>query len=88
MEQVDIAVIRLYGSWTDFPDGAHDFITNILTTGNYEKLYKQITENEKETKELLIDFQEENPGELKKENLDEVLKRLRDKKQGNDTLTE
>lgn len=88
LEQVDIAVIRLYGSWIDFPDGAHDFITNILTTGKYEKLYKQITENEKETKELLIDFQEENPGELRKENLDEVLKRLRDKKQGNDTLTE
>ncbi len=83
-DRIEQAVKNLYGTWDGFPEGARDFITNTLAAGNYEKVYELVRKNEKDTKEQLIDFQENNPGVLKGENINDVLKSLRARKQKDD----
>lgn len=83
-ERIDKAVTDLYGSWDDFPKGAKDFIVKTLFTGNYEKVYELVRQNEKDAKEDLIDFEEKYPGALKTNNVDDVLQNLRARKRRDD----
>lgn len=84
IERIDKAVENLYGSWNGFPDGARDFITKTISAGNYEDVYSLVRKNEKETKEQLVEFQENYPGVLKGENVSDVLQSLREKKRNDD----
>ena len=84
VERIERAVDNLYDSWDGFPDGAHDFITKALSTGDYEKVYALVRKNERDTKEQLIEFQESYPDVLKVENVDSVLRALRARKQRDD----
>ena len=79
-EQIEKAVTDLYGSWDDFPKGAKDFIVNTLYSGNYEKIYDLVRQNEKDAKADLIDFEGKYPGALKTDNVDDVLQNLRARK--------
>lgn len=79
-ERIDKAVNDLYGSWDGFSAEAVKFITDTLSGGDYEKIYSIVRKNEREAKELLVDFGEKYPGTLKAENTDDVLKALRAKK--------
>ena len=79
-ERIEKAINDLYGSWDGFPKGAKDFIVNTLSAGNYEKVYELVRQNEKDAKADLIDFEEQHPGTLKTDNVDEVLQTLRARK--------
>jgi len=81
-ERIDKAVMELYGSWNGFSVDAVKFIDETLERGDYEKIYGLVRQNEKDAKELLIDFQEKYPTAIKTENVDDVLKILRAKKSG------
>ena len=83
-ERIDIAVTELYGSWNDFPDGSRDFITKALAAGNYKKIYDLVKKNERDAKQLLVDFQADYPGVLKSENTDDVLRSLRARQKRDD----
>ena len=84
LERIEKAVTDLYGSWSDFHKDAKDFIVNTLSAGNYEKVYELVRQNEKDAKEDLIDFEDKHPGDLKADNVDEVLQTLRARKRRND----
>jgi Holliday junction resolvasome RuvABC DNA-binding subunit len=48
--------------------------------GDYEKLYKQSRVDEKEAKDMLIEFEEQYPNELKTENIDTILEQMKRKR--------
>ena len=79
--RIDRAVENLYGSWDRFPEGARDFINTAVSGGGFEKVYELIRENEKDAREILVVFQDNYPGVLRGENVSDVLKALRRKKQ-------
>ena len=81
VERIDKAVENLYGSWDGFPDGAREFITKTIHSGNYEGVYDLVRKNEKDAREQLIEFRENYPGVLKGENVNDVLQGLRARKQ-------
>ena len=72
-EMIDTAVKNLYGGWESIPQDSILFIHGILDTGNYEEVYAQIRESEVQTKEILLDIQKTNPGDLREENVSDIL---------------
>ena len=80
-EQIDNAVIKLYGSWDSVPADSIAFIKDLLSGGNYENVYNEIRTAEKQAKEMLIDFENRYPNVTKTENVDDILKMLKTKKQ-------
>jgi hypothetical protein len=83
-EQIEKAVTDLYGSWDGFPKGAKDFIMNTFSSGNYEKIYDLVRQNEKDARADLIDFEGKYPGVLKTDNVEDVLQNLRARKRRDD----
>lgn len=84
IERINLAVENLYGGWSEFPEGARDFIIKTLSEGNFEILYDLVRKNEKDAKEQLVEFRDNYPGVLKGENANDVLKGLRLRKQRED----
>jgi len=79
LELIEKAVISLYGDWDSIPDKSKVFIKAVLKNGDYEKIYIQNVESEKWAKDVLMEFDKTNPGELKTESIDEILERAREK---------
>ncbi len=79
-EQINTAVVNLYGSWDDIPADSVTFIKDTLAHGRYEEVYQSIRDNEKQAKESLLEFSEEYPDALKESNVEDVLKNLRARK--------
>ena len=75
-EQVRRAVIELYGTWEALPETSQEFIGNVMKDGRFEELYKQTAMGEKETRELLIRFEEDYPGVMKGSNVDAIAENL------------
>ncbi len=80
-DMIDIAVKNLYGGWDDFSEEMISFIRDVLATENFRELYAQIREGEKQTKDVLLNFQEAYPGVLKEDNVDSILEKKQDKKE-------
>lgn len=83
-EMIDKAITILYGNLTQLPDVSKKFIEDIIRSGEYEQVYNEIRETEKQTKEVLLDFTKDYPQVLNEANIDSILerakqKRLRDK---------
>ena len=64
--------------------GDKNAILNTLSEKNYEKVYELVRQNEKDAKTDLIDFEENYHGELKTDNVDDVLQSLRARKRRDD----
>lgn len=82
-ERIDKAVLNLYGSWDEIPEDSISFIKDTLQNGDYKSLYEIIRKGEAETKEILIEFQDDYPKVLSESNMDDILKRLKDKRNNN-----
>ena len=79
MGMIDYAVEKLYGGWSDFPEESKTFIETALKNGNFEEIYASVKEEEKESKEILIDFEKEYQNVANASNVDEILKTLKAK---------
>jgi len=97
MEQIQAAVTALYGGWDALPESSRSFIENVMQDGRFEELFAQVVSGEKETKSLLLRFEQDYPGVLQQTNVGEivgglqekasqasVLAKLREKKSGSD----
>jgi len=73
------AVSVLYGENAELPATSQKMIEDAFESGDFEKAYIQICENEKQAKEILLTFDKANPGELKVENINTVLEKARRK---------
>ena len=79
MEQIQKAVTDLYGDWSSLSDVSQAFIQNVMADGRFERLYAQTAQGEKETRELLIQFEQDYPGVTKESNVDAIAGNLQKK---------
>lgn len=77
MEQVDNAVKNLYGGWEGFSADSVLFIHDSFQKGDYEKVYAAVTEEEKRSKDMLVDFEKDYPGVATDFNVDKILASLK-----------
>ena len=83
-EAIENAVIKLYGSFDSVPDVSKKLLENAFKNGDYEKVYRELLESEKESKEVLLNFDKDYPGELKGENINTILEKARQKRKKDD----
>ena len=79
MEQIQKAVIDLYGEWDSLAEETRSLIENVMESGHFDQLYEQTARGEQETKELLIQFENNYPGVTKEANVDNIAKSLQKK---------
>ena len=78
-EQIQKAVTDLYGNWDALPESSQSFISNAMQDGRFSELFAQTMIGEKETKDLLVDFEQDYPGVTKEANVDEIVENLQKK---------
>ena len=81
LEIIKKAAVDLYDSYENIPESSREFIEKIIENGNYEQIYNDIRQEEKDNKEILLDFQEEYPESINKDNINEIIESIR-RKQG------
>ena len=77
---IEKAVIELYGDMSKLPETSVKLLEEAFRDGDFENLYKQSREDEKEAKEILIEFEEQYPHTLKTENIDVILDQMKRKR--------
>jgi hypothetical protein len=80
-EIIQRAVIDLYDSYDKLPEDSQIFIEAVYKKENLYEFYKQCRALEQENKDILVGFQEDFPDALNEDNLTDVLKAARAKKQ-------
>lgn len=80
MDAISKAVMELYGGWESISQDSQVFIKELLMNDNLQELYNKTRADEVSSKELIIDFEEKYPGVLKTDNLENILKALKERK--------
>ena len=80
---IDGAIITLYGEQAAIPAVSQKTIDDAFSNSDFEGTYNAIRENERQSKDILVDFDKAYPGELKGENIDTILEQARRKRQKN-----
>lgn len=80
LDDIKRAATELYGDYTKIPEESRIFIENVYKTPNLEQFFNKIKQNEKENKEILLDFQEDYPDVLTEDNLQNILSVAKSKK--------
>ena len=78
--EVEKAVSELYGDMAMLPEKSMQLIDKAFEDGDFEALYNQSREDEREAKEILVEFEKEYPSALKTENIDSVLEKIKRKR--------
>lgn len=81
LERIIKAATDLYGDWQKIPQESRDFIENAISHGDYANVYASVSAQEKLSKELLIDFEENYPGVATESNVNDVLAGLKARRQ-------
>ena len=76
LERIRKAVSDLYEDWNALPEVSQNFISNVMRDGHFGELYAQTIIGEKETKELLIKFEQDYPGVTKEGNVNKTAENL------------
>lgn len=79
IKQIKSAAADLYDSYDNIPSASRLFIENAINDGDYEAMYQSVRQMESENKDILLQFQDEYPGVTNKDNVDDILKRIRKK---------
>lgn len=82
-DRIKKAVCDLYGSYESLSEDIRKYIEGVLEDGDYEKLYSRTRQYELENKENLLEYQEEKPGVIDGDNVDDIIAALRRKKNEN-----
>jgi hypothetical protein len=77
---IENAIIELYGSLKKLPDVSIELLEKVIDSGDFENLYNQSREDEKNAKDMLVEFEEQYPNTLKAENIDTVLEQMKRKR--------
>ena len=77
---VEQAVTALYGEVSKLPEISVGLLEKAFENGDFENLYRQSREDEKEAKEILIEFEEQYPNALETENIDTILEQMKRKR--------
>ncbi len=79
LDAIECAVKDLYGGWDSIPKDSIDFIRNVMQKGHFTEMFTLTAVEEKNTKVALIVFEQNYPGVANNENLDSIIKKLREK---------
>ena len=77
---IEQACITLYGDMANLPESSSKLLDKAFEDGDFESLYKQSRKDEKEAKEILIEFEENYPNTLDKDNIDAILDKIKRKR--------
>lgn len=81
MEQITEAVVQLYGGWDVIPKTSRSFLEDAFRMGEYEKLYVDCMEEERQSREILIGFTETYPEVVTESNVEGILASLKQRGQ-------
>ena len=81
LEKIRRAVCDLYDCWDNLPQDSRDLIAQVLQDEQYEALYEQYRSNEKIAKESLLDFEETYPGVVNTDNVKDIIRNLKKRKE-------
>ena len=79
-EKIDAAVENLYGGWDSFPKDSKSFIEDALKNGDFENIYSSVKNDEIESKDILVDFEQDYAGVAKESNINDILKMLKEQR--------
>ena len=77
-DTIDNAITALYDY--PLPEESLNFINNVYSVGDVERLYREIQESEQQAKEILLEFNEDYPNSLKEDNIALILEKARQKR--------
>lgn len=80
LERIKKAVEDLYGSYDVLSDEVKQFIGNAIQNGHYDDLYARVRQAETENRDNLLEYQEEKPGVIANDNVNDILAALRRRK--------
>lgn len=81
MGQITQAVEDLYSGWEKLPQGSQALLEQILEDSKTGELYQVYREQERLAKESLLEFEQQYPGATKEENVENILRALKEKKE-------
>lgn len=79
LDAIERAVKDLYGGWDSIPKDSIDFIRNVMQKGHFTEMFALTAAEEKTTKNTLLDFEQHYPGVTNSENLDSIIRKLKEK---------
>lgn len=79
LEAIDMAVNKLYNGWDNIPADSKTFIENAINNKEYQQIYETIKNEEKISKDTLIQFEQEYPNVANQSNVNDILKTLKSK---------
>lgn len=80
LEMIRRAVNDLYESWDNLPSDSKRIITEILQDEQLESLYAYYRNEENYVRESLLDFENDYPGAVNQDNVNEIIDILKNKK--------
>ncbi len=80
LESIDKAVVAIYKEGAELPLISKQFINDTYIDGDYERIHNEIRENERHSKEILIDFDNNYPNTLKEEDINSILEKAKQKR--------
>lgn len=83
-EMIDNAVCNLYGTWDGVSDYAKELLQRILSCNDLKSLFLELSEDEADAKEALLEVEKKYPNVVKKDNVDDIIAAVMKKKRTND----
>lgn len=78
-ERVEQAVVNLYQSWDSISENAQNLIDRLETIDDFDTFYDETRKSEIENEETLMQFEGKYPNKLNDENVDSILKSIKQK---------
>jgi hypothetical protein len=79
-EAVETAVVKLYGGWDNVPEISRKLLDAAFESGDFEALFLQSRESEKQSKAVITEFDKNYPGKLKEDNAASIIERAKQKR--------
>ena len=80
-EGIEKAIDALYDDGLKLPMASRQFLDDTFANGDFESVYETIRQYEIQVKNVLLDFNRDNPDAMKEENIDMILEKARHKRQ-------
>jgi hypothetical protein len=77
LEMIQKAVADLYGSYDVLKEDVRLFLENIMANGDYEEMYSRTRQYEIDNRNNLVEYQDQNPGVITRDNVDDIIAALR-----------
>lgn len=76
-ERIEKALYDLYGGWERVSPDARKILNEILSKGDYEKIYRDYCKDELDARKTLLIFENDYPDVLQEHNANDILEKLR-----------